>query len=81
MNEFKDCQYRFEENNKLYCKNKTGEDKTCLNCKDNVHLNCTNYNPKRDYCLKFFKENISNLKECNEKSMFSDKDLSKKWSN
>ena len=81
MNEFKDCQYRFEENNKLYCKNKTGEDKTCLNCKDNVHLNCTNYSPKRDYCLKFFKEDISNLKECNEKSVFSDKNLSKKWSN
>ena len=81
MNEFKDCQYRFEENNKLYCKNKTGEDKTCLNCKDNVHLNCDNYSPKKDYCLKFFKEDISNLKECNEKSVFSDKDLSKKWSN
>ena len=82
--EFKDCQYRFEENNKLYCKNKTGEDKTCLNCKDNIHLNCENYVPKNDMCLKFFQLGISEVSqydECAEKVLYDDKDLSRKWSN
>ena len=79
--DFKDCQYRYEEDNKLFCKNKQGDDKECLNCKDNIHLNCDNYSPKRDYCLKFFKDNISELKECQEKTVFSDNDLQKKWSN
>ena len=48
---FKDCEYRFTENNELYCKNKTGTDITCDNC------------------------------ECQEKTVFNDKALSRKWSN
>ena len=67
---FKDCEYRFTENNELYCKNKTGSDK-----------NCDNFSPKKDYCLKFFKENISEVTECQEKTVFNDKELSRKWSN
>ena len=47
----------------------------------NIHENCDNYNPKKDYCLKFFKKNISSLKECQEKTVFNDKELSRKWSN
>lgn len=48
----------------------------------NIHENCENYSPKKDYCLKFFEENASeNYKECKEKSVFNDKDLSRKWSN
>lgn len=78
---FKDCEYRFTENNELYCKNKTGTDINCDNCKENIHLNCDNFNPKKDYCLKFFKENISEVTECQEKTVFNDKDLSRKWSN
>lgn len=82
MNDFKDCQYRYIGNkDKLYCKNKTGMDNYCDNCKSNIHLNCTNYNPKKDMCLKWFEENISSLKECKEKTTFSDKELSRKWSN
>ena len=38
---FKDCEYRFEEKNKLYCKNKQDKGK-CDNCKENVHLKCHN---------------------------------------
>ena len=58
---FKDCEYRFTENNELYCKNKTGDDINCDNCKENIHLNCDNFSPKKDYCLKFFQENISEV--------------------
>lgn len=77
---FKDCEYRFEEKNKLYCKN--NEDKPCDNCKGNVHLNCDHYNPKKDFCLKFFEENVSErYKVCREYSKFNDKELSRKWSN
>ena len=47
----------------------------------NIHKDCDNYSPKKDYCLKFFKPNISELKECQEKTVFSDKELSRKWSN
>lgn len=47
----------------------------------NIHKDCENYSPKKDYCLKFFKENISSLTECQEKTTFSDKRLSQKWSN
>ena len=47
----------------------------------NIHQDCENYSPKKDYCLKFFKPDISGLKECQEKTVFNDKDLSKKWSN
>ena len=48
----------------------------------NIHENCENYNPKKDYCLKFFEENVSEkYKVCKEYSEFSDKELSRKWSN
>ena len=47
----------------------------------NVHQDCENYNANKDYCLKFFRENISELEHCAEKTVFSDKNLSKKWSN
>ena len=47
-----------------------------------IHDNCENYSPKKDYCLKFFEENVSEkYKVCKEYSEFSDKKLSKKWSN
>lgn len=77
---FLDCEYRFEENNELKCKNKE-DNGQCDNCKENIHLNCDNFNPKKDFCLKFFRDNISSLKECHEKTTFNDKDLSRKWSN
>ena len=49
---------------------------------DNIHLNCENYNKNKDYCLKFFEEKVSeNYKVCREYSEFSDKELSRKWSN
>jgi len=79
--EFKDCEFRFTQDNELYCKNKTGNDLQCDNCKENIHLNCTNYNPKKDMCLKWFINNASELKECQEKTIFNDKELSRKWSN
>ena len=47
----------------------------------NIHSDCENYNSKKDFCLKFFEHNISTLAECKEKSVFSDKELSRKWSN
>ena len=48
----------------------------------NIHENCENYSPKKDYCLKFFEENVSEkYKVCKEYSEFSDKELSRKWSN
>ena len=25
----------------------------------NIHKDCENYSPKKDYCLKFFEENVS----------------------
>lgn len=49
--------------------------------KTNIHENCDNYNAKKDFCLKFFKGSISELEECAEKTTFSDKELSRKWSN
>lgn len=48
---------------------------------ENIHKDCENYSPKKDYCLKFFKKNISSLKECQEKTVFNDKELARKWSN
>ena len=82
MMEFRDCEYRFIDGELLYCENKGGGKGLCDNCKENVHLNCEHYSPKKDYCLKFFEENASeNYKECKEKSVFNDKDLSRKWSN
>ena len=48
----------------------------------NIHEDCENYSPKKDYCLKFFEENVSEkYKVCKEYSEFSDKELSRKWSN
>lgn len=47
----------------------------------NIHQDCENYSPKKDFCLKYFKDNISELKECQEKTVFNDKELSRKWSN
>ena len=80
--DFKDCEFRYVEfDGELYCSNKEGWDISCDNCRENIHLNCTNYNPRRDMCLKFFQDNISELKECQEKTVFNDKDLSRKGSN
>ena len=86
MSEFADCQYRYSEDyygeeDLLYCENKPLNDNLCDNCKQNIHLNCSNYNPKRDMCLKWFEEGISQLKECKEKTVFNDDALQKKWSN
>ena len=79
---FKDCEYRYLDGELLRCSNmKSPNDDLCDNCKENIHLNCDNYSPKKDLCLKFFQENISSLKECNEKTVFTDKELSRKWSN
>ena len=47
----------------------------------NIHENCDNYSPKKDYCLKYFKPNISELKECQEKTTYDDNRLQQKWSN
>ena len=48
----------------------------------NIHADCENYSPKKDYCLKFFEENVSEkYKVCKEYSEFNDKELSRKWSN
>lgn len=48
----------------------------------NIHKNCDNYVPSKDYCLKFFEENVSvNYMVCREYSEFNDKDLSRRWSN
>ena len=82
MTEFKDCEYRYTDGELLRCANmKEPNDDLCDNCKENIHLNCDNYSPKKDMCLKFFKDNISSLKECEEKTVFNDKELSRKWSN
>lgn len=49
---------------------------------ENIHKDCENYNPKRDMCLKWFEENVSErYKICKEYSEFDDKELSRKWSN
>ena len=48
----------------------------------NIHSNCDNYVPSRDFCLKFFEEDVSrNYKVCREYSEFNDKDHQRKWSN
>lgn len=81
MSEFQDCQYRYIKEDKLYCRNKDDEE-MCDNCKENIHLNCSNYNPRKDMCLKWFEENISlNNKECREKTVEDDGELQRKWSN
>ena len=49
---------------------------------ENIHKNCENYNPKKDYCLKFFTDNVSEkYPHCQEYQEFDDKELSRKWSN
>lgn len=49
---------------------------------ENIHTKCENYVESKDYCLKFFEENVSEkYKFCKEYSEFSDKELSRKWSN
>ena len=48
----------------------------------NIHSDCENYSPKKDYYLKFFEKNVSEkYKVCKEYSEFDDKELSRKWSN
>jgi len=48
----------------------------------NIHKDCENYNAKKDMCLKWFEENVSEkYAECREKSVFDDEELSRKWSN
>ena len=83
--EFKDCEYRFTEDEILYCNNKIYEkDDRCDNCKENIHLNCDNYNGKKDMCLKFFQLGISEVSQydtCAEKVIYDDEELSRKWSN
>ena len=83
MSDFKDCEYRYieEDDEFLYCANKLDKDHRCDNCLENMHLNCDNYSPVRDYCLKYFQDNISSMKECCEKSVFNDKEHQRKWSN
>jgi len=86
MTEFKDCEYRkLDKNDELYCENKlhnpNNDSISCDNCKGNVHLNCDHYNPKKDFCLKFFEHDASTIAECKEKTVFNDKELSRKWSN
>lgn len=84
MISFKDCEYRFEENNELYCKNKTGLDVSCDNCQNNVHLDCQNYVPKNDMCLLYFELGISEVSQydtCAEKVIYDDNNLQRKWSN
>ena len=49
---------------------------------DNIHQSCENYSPKKDYCLKWFEENVSErYKTCREYAEFNDKDLQRRWSN
>lgn len=47
-----------------------------------IHKDCDNYVKSKDYCLKYFEEKVSeNYLECKEKTIFNDKELSRKWSN
>ena len=52
-----------------------------LMSEENIHLNCENYNAKKDMCLKWFEEGVSKYNECAEKRRFSDTELQRKWSN
>ena len=84
MSEFQDCEYRYSEDDILYCENKYDKDNRCDNCKQNIHLNCDNYVPKNDMCLLFFElgvSNVSQYNECAEKTIYDDKDHQRKWSN
>ena len=80
---FKDCEYRYTEDEELYCKNNV-ENGKCDNCVGNPHLNCEQYVPRNDMCLKFFQLGISEVSQydtCAEKVIYDDKELSRKWSN
>lgn len=58
------------------------EEKKRVIMTENIHSTCENYSPKRDFCLKWFEEKVSEkYKVCKEYSEFSDKELSRKWSN
>lgn len=84
MKDFKDCEYRYMEDDVLYCENKLNKDNRCDNCKNNIHLTCQNYVAKNDMCLQFFELGISDVSqydECAEKIIYDDKDLQRKWSN
>ena len=85
MSDFKDCEYRYIGNkDKLYCKNKNGMNNYCDNCRENVHLNCDNYVPANDMCLRWFELGVSEISgydECAEKTIYNDKDHQRKWSN
>ena len=49
---------------------------------ENIHKDCENYNAKKDYCLRFFEDNVSkNYPTCKEYAEFNDKDLQRRWSN
>ena len=52
-----------------------------LMSEENIHLDCENYNEKKDMCLKWFEEGVSKYNECAEKRRFSDTELQRKWSN
>lgn len=52
-----------------------------LMSEENIHLDCENYNAKKDLCLKWFEEGVSKYNECAEKRQFSDAELQRKWSN
>ena len=52
-----------------------------LMSEENIHLDCENYNAKKDVCLKWFEEGVSKYNECAEKRRFSDAELQRKWSN
>lgn len=61
MSEFKDCEYRFvDENDELCCMN----DVLCDNCVENVHLNCQNYVPEKDMCLLGFSDVSDEYDKC-----------------
>lgn len=48
----------------------------------NIHSNCENYSPRKDFCLKYFTDKVSEkYPECQEKTVFNDKKLAQKWSN
>lgn len=85
MMEFKDCEYRYLDGELVRCANmKEPNDDLCDNCKENVHLNCQNYVPKNDMCLLFFElgvSEVSQYKECAEKTIYNDKDHQRRWSN
>lgn len=52
-----------------------------LMSEENIHLDCENYNAKKDMCLKWFEGGVSKYNECAEKRRFSDTELQRKWSN